>query len=293
MSTKKQGASTEASRFKVQSQPQRSDTRPTKPQPPKGKPPTAMNTAPLGRRASSSSILETQIPKPSTTFSKFVPGERISNRSDVKVKVNVKPDVPENVLQRRRASDPGPEIRGTGGPQIESKAKASRRASDLGVLFSDKKQHSKQQRRNSDTDFDEAALKYTEVHCTWCQRKGRKAKGHFYCHDCQIGLCERCAMDHVKEVTINRHSVSVISKTYSVSPNQGPFPDLTQIGSIKLDQEVAIRGSAFLPSGVLLLADFTNSKIRMFTGDYTRKHVASLALQKENRFGIRIVLFNL
>ncbi|XP_045173160.2 uncharacterized protein LOC123534801 [Mercenaria mercenaria] len=127
-------------------------------------------------------------------------------------------------------------------------------------------------------------ISYKDVHCTSCQRRGRKAKGTYYCQDCKVGLCETCATEHTKEVKLNRHSVSVISKTFRVSPNQGPYPELTEIGTIKFDVECTLKGSTFLPNGELVVTDFTNSKIRVFSADYTRKPIASLLIPKQNKW---------
>lgn len=127
-------------------------------------------------------------------------------------------------------------------------------------------------------------VSFKDVHCTSCQRRGRKAKAKYYCQDCKVGLCEPCTNEHTKEVKINRHSVSVISKTFLSSPNQGPFPELTEIGTIKFDVECSLRGSTFLPNGELVVADFTNSKIRVFSTDYTRKPVTSLLIPKQNKW---------
>lgn len=127
-------------------------------------------------------------------------------------------------------------------------------------------------------------VSYKDVHCTSCQRRGRKSKAVYYCQDCKLGLCDACAHKHIKEVKINRHSVSIISKSFLTSPTQGPFPELTEIGTIKFDVECSVRGSTFLPNGELVVTDFTNSKIRMFSADYTRKPIASLLIAKQNKW---------
>lgn len=125
---------------------------------------------------------------------------------------------------------------------------------------------------------------YKDVHCTSCQRKGKKAKGVYYCQDCRIGLCEPCGSEHVRDVKMNRHSVSIISSTYQTSPNQGPYPELTEIGTIKFDVECELRGSTFLPNGELVVADYGNAKLRMFSADYSRKPIASLMIPKQNKW---------
>ncbi|KAH3890849.1 hypothetical protein DPMN_014938 [Dreissena polymorpha] len=127
-------------------------------------------------------------------------------------------------------------------------------------------------------------VSFRDIHCIWCQRKGRKRKGDYYCQDCKIGLCLSCANAHLDEVKMNRHSVSIISKTFMVSPNQGPFPELTEIGTIKFDVEACIRGSAFLPNGELVITDFTNSRIRVYSADYTRKPLSNLLVPKQNKW---------
>jgi hypothetical protein len=127
-------------------------------------------------------------------------------------------------------------------------------------------------------------VSYKDVHCTSCQRRGRKTKGAYYCQDCKVGLCHECASGHTKDVKLNRHSVSVISKTFLTTPNQGPYPELTEIGTIKFDVECSLKGSTFLPNGELVVTDFTNSKIRVFSSDYTRKPVASFLIPKQNKW---------
>ncbi|KAL4223678.1 hypothetical protein ACF0H5_017146 [Mactra antiquata] len=129
---------------------------------------------------------------------------------------------------------------------------------------------------------DEITLK--DVHCISCQRRGRRAKAYYYCQDCQVGLCEQCGNLHVKGVKMNRHSLSRISETYGISPNQGPFPELTEIGTKKFDVEYSLRGSTFLPDGELVVTDYSNSKIRVFSKDYTRKQIASMLVPKQNKW---------
>lgn len=131
------------------------------------------------------------------------------------------------------------------------------------------------------------AVTYKDVHCISCQRNGKKAKGEYYCQDCRVGLCRNCANKHTEDVKMNRHSVSVVSKTFQVSPNQGPFPELTEIGTIKFDVAKCIRGSAFLPNGELAVTDFNNSKILLFSSDYTRKVIGKITLPKQTDWGER------
>lgn len=133
--------------------------------------------------------------------------------------------------------------------------------------------------RTSSTDD----LSYKDVHCTLCQRRGRRTKGEYYCQDCKVGLCTACANNHLDDVKINRHSVSIISKTFQVSPNQGPFPELTEIGTIKFEAACCIKGSAFLPNGELAATDFTNSKVLVFSADYTRKKISQLLIPKQTK----------
>lgn len=127
-------------------------------------------------------------------------------------------------------------------------------------------------------------ITYKDVHCILCQRRGRKAKGHYYCQDCHIGLCTDCARQHTGTVRMNRHSVSVISDKFQVSPNQGPFPELTEIGTIKFDVPLCIKGSAFLPKGELVVTDHNNSKVLVFGSDYMKKQISKLLVPKQNKW---------
>lgn len=139
----------------------------------------------------------------------------------------------------------------------------------------------------ADTDTEHGLqddVTYKDIHCISCQRRGRRTKAFYYCQDCKVGLCEKCGSEHIKNVKMNRHSLSRISETFQISPNQGPFPELTVIGTIKFDVEYSLKGSTFLQNGELVVTDFTNSKIRVFSQDYTRKQVASMFVPKQNKW---------
>ena len=122
---------------------------------------------------------------------------------------------------------------------------------------------------------------YKHVHCIACQRIGKKNKGEYYCRDCRIGLCTQCAYEHTDNVRMNKHSVSVICQPVQVSHNQGPFPELTEIGTIKFDVAKCIRGSTFLSNGELAVTDFTESKILLYSADYRRTLIGKLLVPRQ------------
>ena len=102
----------------------------------------------------------------------------------------------------------------------------------------------------------------------------------YYCEDCWIPLCRKCSDEHLQEKRITRHSVAKVSDTFNVSPNQGPFPAFTQLSKLKYDEECNIRCSTFLTQGDLVLCDYTNSKLRLYSNDYSKKLLSSFLLPK-------------
>ena len=141
-------------------------------------------------------------------------------------------------------------------------------------------------RKESDSEIDQGQSATKKVSCISCQRQGRKSRASFYCQDCRIGMCVQCTEDH-REIRLNRHSISAISKTYAISPNQGPFPELTVIGTVKMDEELYLRGSTFLPNGELVTADFHNARIRVYSADYTRKLIAKFLIPKDPHWELK------
>ena len=119
-----------------------------------------------------------------------------------------------------------------------------------------------------------------QISCRECRKKKRTITCVYYCQDCWIPLCNSCADKHLEEKRITRHSVARVSETFNTSPNQGPFPALTQASKIKFDEECNIRCSTFLLNGDLVLCDYTHSKLRLYSKDYLRKCRGSFLLPK-------------
>ena len=119
-----------------------------------------------------------------------------------------------------------------------------------------------------------------KVRCRECRKKKVDKACVYYCEDCWIPLCKTCAGEHLEQKRITRHSVARVSGTFNMSPNQGPFPALTEASKIKFDEECIIRCSTFLLNGNLVLCDYTHSKLRMYGNDYTRKFLGSFVLPK-------------
>ena len=118
------------------------------------------------------------------------------------------------------------------------------------------------------------------VRCRECRKRHVDTACVYYCEDCWIPLCRMCSDEHLLEKRITRHSVAKVSETFNVSPNQGPFPAFTQLPKLKFDEECNIRCSTFLTHGDLVLCDYTNSKLRMYSNDYPKKHLSSFVLPK-------------
>ena len=126
------------------------------------------------------------------------------------------------------------------------------------------------------------------IQCIPCQRLGRKAQSFHYCQDCDVGLCDTCKQEHVLESSTFGHNITLITRRPENVQVLQAYPELREIGALKLEGPCTTSGSAFMPGGELVVADRTSARVRVFSADYTRKQVTTLLVPKQGKWnGLR------